>query len=42
MVVEIREVYRILVPKLPRKEPLGRKRRRRENNIKMDLRNGMY
>ena len=32
-------VYRILVGKLEGKKPLGRPRRRWEDNIKMDLRN---
>jgi hypothetical protein len=35
---EIRHEYRILVGKLLRKHPLGRPRRRREDNINMDLR----
>jgi hypothetical protein len=30
-------VYRVLVGKLERKRPMGRPRRRREDNIKMDL-----
>jgi len=34
---ERRDVYRILVGKLQGKRPLGRSRRRWENNIKMDL-----
>jgi hypothetical protein len=33
-----RNVYRILVGKPEGKRPLGRRRRRWENNIKMDLR----
>ena len=32
-----RNTYRVLVGKPERKRPLGRPRRRRENNIKMDL-----
>jgi hypothetical protein len=32
-----RAVYRVLVGKSEGKRPLGRPRRRRENNIKMDL-----
>jgi hypothetical protein len=35
---EKRNVYRMLAGKLERKRPLRRHRRRRENNIKMDLR----
>jgi hypothetical protein len=35
---EGRGLYRILVGRLEGKRPLGRPRRRRENNIKMDLR----
>jgi hypothetical protein len=35
---EKRNAYRILVGKLEGKRPLGRQRRRWENNIKMDLR----
>ena len=34
---ERRDVYRVLVGKPERKEPLGRPRHRWENNIKMDL-----
>jgi hypothetical protein len=34
---EERGVYRVLVEKPERKRPLGRPRRRWENNIKMDL-----
>jgi hypothetical protein len=34
---ERRGVYRILVGKLEGKRPLGRRRRRCEDNIKMDL-----
>jgi hypothetical protein len=34
----IRNAYRILVGKLEGRRPLGRSRRRCENNIKMDLR----
>jgi len=34
---EGRGVYRVLVRKLEGKRPLGRPRRRWENNIKMDL-----
>jgi hypothetical protein len=34
---ERRGVYRVLVGKSERKRPLGRPRRRREDNIKMDL-----
>ena len=34
---ERRGVYRVLVGKLERKRPLGRHRRRWEDNIKMDL-----
>ena len=33
-----RNAYRVLVGKLESKRPLGRPRRRREDNIKMDLR----
>jgi hypothetical protein len=33
-----RNAYRILVRKPGRKRPLGRPRRRREDNIKMDIR----
>jgi len=36
-VEERRGVYRVLVGKLEEKRPLGRPRRRWENNIKMDL-----
>jgi len=32
-----RDVYRVLVGKPEGKRPLGRPRRRRENNIKIDL-----
>jgi len=35
--VEKRGVYRVLVGKLEGKRPLGRPRRRYEDNIKMDL-----
>jgi hypothetical protein len=35
---EKRNAYRILVGKPERKRPLGRPRRRWENNIRMDLR----
>jgi len=35
--VERRGVYRVLVGKPERKRPLGRPRRRWEDNIKMDL-----
>jgi len=35
--VEKRGVYRVLVGKLEGKRPLGRPRRRCEDNIKMDL-----
>jgi hypothetical protein len=35
---EERKVYRVLVGKPEGKRPLGRPRRRRENGIKMDLR----
>jgi hypothetical protein len=35
---EARGVYRVLVGKPEGKRPLGRPRRRREDNIKMDLR----
>ena len=34
---ERRGVYRVLVGKPERKRPLGRPRRKREDNIKMDL-----
>jgi hypothetical protein len=34
---ERRDVYRVLVGKPERKRPLGRLRRRWEDNIKMDL-----
>jgi len=34
---ERRSVYRVLVGKTEGKRPLGRPRRRREDNIKMDL-----
>jgi hypothetical protein len=34
---ERRDVYRVLVRKPEGKRPLGRPRRRREDNIKMDL-----
>jgi hypothetical protein len=34
---ETRELYRVLVVKLEVKRPLGRPRRRWEDNIKMDL-----
>jgi len=34
---EGRDVHRVLVGKPERKRPLGRPRRRREYNIKMDL-----
>jgi len=34
---ERRGVYRLLLGKIERKRPLGRPRRRRENNIKTDL-----
>jgi hypothetical protein len=37
MTVEKRSVYRILVGKPEGKRPLGKPRRRREDNIKMDL-----
>jgi hypothetical protein len=36
--MEKRNVYRILVEKPDRKRPLGRPRRRWEDNVKMDLR----
>jgi hypothetical protein len=36
--VEGRGVYRVLVGRAEGKRPLGRPRRRREDNIKMDLR----
>jgi hypothetical protein len=35
---EGRGVYRVLVGRPERKRPLGRPRHKRENNIKMDLR----
>jgi hypothetical protein len=35
---EMRNVYKILFGKPERKRPLGRRRRRREDNIKIDLR----
>jgi hypothetical protein len=35
---EKRNEYMILVGKLERKRPLGRQRRRREDNIRLDLR----
>jgi hypothetical protein len=35
---EVRGAYRILVGRLERRRPLGRPRRRWEDNIKMDLR----
>jgi hypothetical protein len=35
---ERRGAYRVLVGKPGGRRPLGRSRRRRENNIKMDLR----
>jgi hypothetical protein len=35
---EMRKVYKILVRKPERKRPLGRTRRRREDNIRMNLR----
>jgi hypothetical protein len=34
---ESRDVYRVLVEKLEEKRPLGRPRRKWEDNIKMDL-----
>ena len=34
---ERRDIYRVLVGKPEGKRPLGRPRRRREDNIKMDL-----
>jgi hypothetical protein len=34
---EGRDVYRVLLGKLKRKRPLGRPRRRWEDNIKMDI-----
>jgi hypothetical protein len=34
---EVRKTYKILVGKPERKTPLGRARRRWEDNIKMDL-----
>ena len=37
LMVEGREVYRVLVGKPEGKRPLGRPRRRWEDNIKMDL-----
>jgi hypothetical protein len=39
---EKRNSYRILVGKPEGKRPLGRPRRRRVENIKMDLRMGWY
>jgi hypothetical protein len=39
---EKRNAYRILVGKLEGKRPLGRPRRRWEDNIRMDLRMGWY
>jgi hypothetical protein len=36
--VEVRGAYNILVGRLEGRRPLGRPRRRREDNIKMDLR----
>jgi hypothetical protein len=35
---EERKVYKVLVGKLEGNKPLGRKRRRREDGIRMDLR----
>jgi hypothetical protein len=35
---ETRDAYRVLVVKLEGRTPLGRPRRKREDNIKMDLR----
>jgi 3-oxoacyl-ACP reductase-like protein len=41
--VEDREVYRVLVGKPEEKRPLGRSRRRWEDNIKIDIsENGMW
>jgi len=37
-----RGVYRVLVGKPEGKRPLGRPRRRREDNIKMDLQQVVY
>jgi len=39
---ETRGVYTVLVVKPEGKRPLGRPRRRWEDNIKMDLRSGMW
>jgi len=39
---EGRGVYRVLVGKTEGKRPLGRSRRRWEDNIKMDLQEGEY
>jgi hypothetical protein len=39
---EERNAYRILMGKPEGKRPLGRHRRRREDNIKMDLREMVY
>ena len=39
---ERRGVYRVLVGKPEGKRPLGRPRRRREDNIKMDLQEVVY
>jgi len=39
---EERGVYRVLVGKPEGKNPLGRPKRRWVNNIRMDLREGMY
>jgi hypothetical protein len=39
---ERRGVYRVLVGKPERKRPLGRPRRKREDNIKMDLQEVRY
>jgi hypothetical protein len=36
--MELRNAYKILVGKPEGKKPLGRPKRRREGNIKMDLR----
>jgi hypothetical protein len=36
--MEVGSVYRVLVGRLEGKRPLGRRRRRWEDNIKMDLR----
>jgi hypothetical protein len=36
-VVERRGIYRVLVEKLEGKRPLGRPRRRQEDNMKMDF-----